>query len=81
MDPLFSHISLLQKTLQYITYFTKMLEDWRGNLENSFVGYILMSYSKGFNWVTHDPLIAKLAAYGFDLDFLCYIYSYLASRK
>ena len=29
----------------------------------------------------HDLVIAKLAAYGFDKNMICYIYSYLKSRK
>ena len=34
-----------------------------------------------FDGVPHDLLLAKLAAYGVNESFLCYIYSYLLNRK
>ena len=40
-----------------------------------------MDLSKAFNCIPHDLVIAKLAAYGFDKSMICYIYSYLKSRK
>ena len=40
-----------------------------------------MNLSKAFDCIPHDLLLAKLAAYGVDENFLCYIYSYLLNRK
>ena len=40
-----------------------------------------MDLSKAFDCIPHDLVIAKSAAYGFDKNMICYIYSYLKSRK
>ena len=40
-----------------------------------------MDLSKAFDYVPYDLLLAKLAAYGVDKNFFCYIYSYLLNRK
>ena len=42
---------------------------------------VLMDLSKAYNCLPHDLLIAKLEAYGFDLDSLKLIHSYLTERK
>ena len=39
-----------------------------------------MDLSKSFDCISHD-LVAKLAAYEFEKEMVCYIYSYLKSRK
>ena len=44
-------------------------------------GGVLMDLSKTFNCIPRDLVIAKLAAYGFDKNMMCYIYSCLKSRK
>ena len=60
----------------------RLLGEWRENLEKNFVvGGVLMDLSKAFEYVPHDLLLVKLAAYGVDEIFLCYIYSYLLNRK
>ena len=45
------------------------------------LGGVLMDLSKAFDCVPHDLLLAKLAAYGANENFLCYVYSYLLNRK
>ena len=60
----------------------RLLEEWRENLDKNYVvGGVLMVLSKVFDCGPHDLLLAKLAAYGVDESFLCYIYSYFLNRK
>ena len=50
-------------------------------LINYFIGIVLVDLSMAFDCIPHDLVIAKLAAYGLDKNMICYIYSYLKSRK
>ena len=44
-----------------------LLDEWRKHLgNNKTVGGILMDFSKAFNCIPHDILVAKLTAYGID---------------
>ena len=45
------------------------------------IGIVMMDLSKAFDCLSHDLLIAKLNAYGFDKCSLKLIYSYLNGRK
>ena len=59
-----------------------MIEMWRKALEEKNVaGVILTDLSKAFGCLSHDLLIAKLAAYGFEKSALKYIYDYLKNRQ
>ena len=61
---------------------TIMMEGWKKALdEKRFAGAILTDLSKAFDCLSHDLLIAKLEAYGFNENSLKYIYSYLKDRK
>ena len=44
-------------------------------------GAILTDLSKAFDCLSHDLLIAKLEAYGFDKSALIFVYDYLKNRK
>ena len=44
------------------------------------MGLLLMDLSKAFDCISHDLIIAKLYAYGFDKGSLKFIYSYLKGR-
>ena len=71
-----------QHVLMYMYMYIRLIEEWRKNLDNNyFIGAVLMDLSKAFDCIPHDLVIAKLAAYGFDKNMICYIYSYLKSRK
>ena len=60
----------------------RLIEERRKSLDNNyFIGAVLMDLSKAFDCIPHDLVIVKLAAYGFDKKMICYIYSYLKSRK
>ena len=44
------------------------------------IGLVMMDLSKAFDCISHDLLIAKLYAYGFDKSSIRLIYSYLKGR-
>ena len=83
MNKLFSLLSLRveNRTIRSM-FFIRLIEEWRKNLDNNyFIGAVLMNLSKAFDCIPHDLVIAKLAAYKFDKNMICCIYSYLNSRK
>ena len=45
------------------------------------INAIFMDLSKAYNFLSHDLQLAKLEAYGFDLNSLNLIHSYLSSRQ
>ena len=58
-----------------------LLRYWQHTLDNSkIVGTVLMDLSKAYDCLPHSLLIAKLAAYGFDINSLELISSYLSNR-
>ena len=58
-----------------------MIEMWKKALdERKVAGAILTDLSKAFDCISHDLLIAKLSAYGFDKSSLILIYDYLKGR-
>ena len=58
-----------------------MIETWKKALdEGKVAGAILTDLSKAFDCISHELLIAKLEAYGFDKAALMLIYDYLTGR-
>ena len=58
-----------------------LVENWRKGLDNKgFGGAILMDLSKAFDTLSHDLLIAKLHAYGFQHDALKLLHSNLSKQ-
>jgi hypothetical protein len=58
-----------------------MIEMWKKALdEQKVAGAILTDLSKAFDCISHELLIAKLEAYGFDKSALILIYDYLTGR-
>ena len=59
-----------------------MIEAWRKALdEKKVAGAILTDLSKAFDCISHELLIAKLAAYGFEKSALALVYDYLKGRQ
>ena len=58
-----------------------LLKHWQESLDKSdVVGTVLMDLSNAFDSLSHDLLLAKLAAYGFDKHSLKLLHSYLSHR-
>ena len=77
-----TYVSAYRKHYKAQHVLLRLLEEWREKLDNNFfAGYVLMDLSKTFDYVLQNLLLAKLAACGFDMNFLCYIYSYLPPLK
>ena len=59
-----------------------MVEKWKKCLDNGGVsGTLLTDLSKAFNFILHDLLIAKLAAYGVDYNSLKMLQCFLSNKK
>ena len=55
-----------------------LIERWRLCLDKQgFAGALLMDLSKAFDTINHELLIAKLHAYGFSIEALEFLLSYL----
>ena len=63
------------------TALLSLLEKWKSTLDKKgFAGAVLMDFSKAFDTINHELLIAKLNAYGFSEPSLKLIYNYLKDR-
>ena len=63
-------------------YLYLMLEIWKGATDNNKAfGALLTDLSKAFDCLSHDLLIAKLLAYGLDIDPRNILQDYLSNRK
>ena len=60
----------------------RLIENWKQSLnKNKFVLAVLMDLSKAFDCIPRELLIAKMHAYGSDLNSLTFFYSHLKNRK
>ena len=60
----------------------RLIKEWKTQLDkNKIVGSVLLDFSKAFDCIPQDLLIAKLDAFGFDKQALSFIYSYLKNKK
>ena len=77
-----SFISAYRKQYSSNHVILRMIETWKQHLDNKkFVGAVFMDLSKAFDCVPHDLLVAKMHAYGINLNTLVFFYSYLKRRK
>ena len=59
-----------------------IIEKWKKNVDDGGVfGALLTDLCKAFDCIPHDPIIAKLEAYGFHIDTLKLIHDNLSNRK
>ena len=59
-----------------------LIKEWKTQLDkNKIVGSVLLDFSKAFDCIPQDLLIAELDAFGFDKQALSFIYSYLKNKK
>ena len=82
VEELFSpYISAYRKNYSTQHVLIRLIENWKEKLDQNFyVGAIITDLLKAFDCIPHDLLIAKLSAYGFSMNSLCYINSYLKGR-
>ena len=59
-----------------------LIEKWKKSVDNGGAfGALLTDLSKAFDCLSHELLIAKLDAYGFDKKSLTLIFNYLSNRQ
>ena len=60
----------------------RMVEDWKHALDNKLnVGIVAIDLSKAFDCISHGLILAKLHAYGFDINACKFLQSYLVDRS
>ncbi len=63
------------------TALSQMTEEWLSHMDNrKIIGAVLIDFSTAFDLIDHKVLLAKLCAYGFKLNTMGWVKSYLYSR-
>ena len=73
---------VLERVMELNIALSLMLEIWKGAIVNNKAFSVLLTdLSKAFDCLSDDLLIAKLNAYGLDIDSLNILQNYLSNRK
>ena len=81
-DKLSKHITGFRKSHGTQHSLTTMLEKWKSPLDKEEnICILFMDFSKAFDTTDHDLLLEKLKAYGFSINALDLMCSYLKNRK
>ena len=81
-DKLSKHITGFRKSHGTQHFLMTMLEKWNGALDKGGnISVLFMDLSKAFDKINHDLLVVKLKSYGFSINVLDLICSYLKKRK
>ena len=83
MDSLLSKYQCgFRKSFSAKTCLLAMLEKWKSSVDKGKVfGVLLNDLSNVFDWLSHEPIIAKSNAHGFSLPALKLMPNYLIERK
>ena len=72
----------LRKGFSTQQFLLALLEKWKRSIDRDKVsGALIRDLSKAFDCLNHDPMVAKLNAYGFSLPVSRLIHDYLLNRK
>ena len=75
------YLSGFRKGYGYHHVLMRTIENWKNALDNrKVIAALSMDLSKAFDCLQYDLIIAKLHAYGFEMQALKLIYSYLSNR-
>ena len=77
-----NYLAAFKKGFGCATTLLRLAEDWKKDLDKQqYVGAVLMDFSKAFDCLPHDLILAKLNAYGLSANACDFLGSYLTNRK
>ena len=60
----------------------RLLQKWQKELDRSgMIGTVLIDFSKAYDWLAHDSIVAKFENYGLSKTSLSLLLDYLTSRQ